>query len=54
MQCKAYRCRLVGLVYACGCLSVSVIISFIGWMLKYVEFPCYLRSVNSGAEPGVA
>jgi len=50
MQYKAHRSRLVDLVYACSYISVLVIISCIGWMLKYVEFPCYLRSASSGAQ----
>ena len=50
MQYKVHRKRLVGLLYVCSCLSVFVIIYCIGWMLKYVEFPCYLRSTNSDAQ----
>jgi hypothetical protein len=43
-------CGVVGLVHSCSCLSMFVIISFFGLVVKYVEFPCCLRSVGSGAQ----
>jgi len=42
--------HIVGLVCAGWSLSVFVIISCFGWMVKYVEFPCYLRSVEADAQ----
>ena len=44
------ECGLVGLVYACSCLSMFIIISFLGQMVKCVEFLCYLLSAESGAQ----
>jgi hypothetical protein len=41
---------LAGLVYACSCLYVFVIIPCFGQMVKYVEFVRYLRSVESGTQ----
>jgi hypothetical protein len=42
--------RLFGLVYACSCLSVSVIVSCFGLVVNYVEFPYSLRTVESGTQ----
>ena len=41
---------LGGLVYACSCLSVFVVISCYGQMVKYVEFLRYVRSFETGAQ----
>jgi len=47
---KSMECHIFGLVYAYSCLSVFIIISCYGQRFQYVEFPCYLRSVESGAQ----
>jgi hypothetical protein len=38
------------LIYACSRLSVFVIISYFGQMVKCVEFPCYLLRAEPGAQ----
>jgi len=43
-------CGLVGVIYACICLSVFIIISYFGQMVKCIEFPCYLLNHESGAQ----
>jgi hypothetical protein len=47
---KSMERRLLDLTYSCSCLSVFVIGSFFGQMVNYVEFPCYLRSAEPGAQ----
>ena len=39
-------CSLAGVIYACICLSMFIIISYFGQMVKCVEFPCYLLNNN--------
>jgi hypothetical protein len=41
---------LLGLVFACGCLSVFGIMSFFGTMFNYVELPYCLKGAGSDAQ----
>jgi len=49
-ECAVWNVSLLVLFFACSCLFVFVVISSYGQTVQYVEFPRYIRSVESGAQ----